>query len=109
MSKENRLLIEKAADLCHRQWTGWMEYLFSKCEEERGVVPDRNGAPINGKTGRLIIPEWAVSRWKRQIATEYKDLPEDEKESDRAEADKYIELVEKFMESNELLDMKDEY
>ncbi len=24
---------EKLAQLAHQQWSGWMEYLFSKCSE----------------------------------------------------------------------------
>jgi hypothetical protein len=25
---------EKIAELCHKQWSGWMEYLFLKCFSE---------------------------------------------------------------------------
>jgi hypothetical protein len=70
---------EKLADLCHRQWSGWMEYLFSKCSSN----PDNS----------LTIPVWAVVRWTRQMATEYEQLFEDEKESDRKEADRFISLL----------------
>ena len=34
----------------------------------------------------MIIPRWAVNRWKRQLRTDYKDLSESEKDSDRKEA-----------------------
>jgi hypothetical protein len=73
---------EKLAELCHEQWSDWMEYLFSKCEEG----PD---------AGTLIIPKWAVDRWKRQVATDYADLSKDEKDSDRREADKFLALISK--------------
>lgn len=63
---------EMLARGCHIQWTGWMTYLFSMCVEN----PD----------GTVTIPKWAVDRWKRQMATPYEDLPEEEKESDRLEA-----------------------
>ncbi len=43
--------------------------------------------------GSATIPEWAVSRWQRQMQTPYKDLPESEKESDRAEADKIFNIT----------------
>lgn len=79
---------EKLADLCHKQWSGWMEYLFSKCHEE--VVPEYPSK----KTGALVIPSWAVERWKRQMKTNYEKLSEEEKESDRKEADKFIKLFE---------------
>ena len=80
-------LREKLADLCHDQWTCWMEYLFSKCVEE---VRTENGKSF--KTGNIIIPRWAVERWQRQMETEYENLSEDEQDSDRKEADKFLEL-----------------
>lgn len=70
---------ELLADLCHKQWSGWMEYLFSK-----GTFND---------DGTWTMPEWAVKRWTRQIATNYEDLSESEKNSDRKEADKFINLM----------------
>jgi len=70
---------EKIADLCHRQWSGWMAHLFRKS----AINPD----------GTATIPEWAVKRWQRQIVTDYKDLSEEEKNSDREEADKFIALT----------------
>lgn len=64
---------EKLAALIHKQWSGWMEYLFSK-----GTFnPD----------GTWTMPAWAVVRWTRQMKTDYADLSEDEKESDRQEVD----------------------
>lgn len=67
---------EQLADLCHRQWSGWMNYLFSKCE----INPD----------GSRTIPLWAVQRWYRQMVTDYKDLSDSEQNSDLAEADKFL-------------------
>lgn len=84
---ERNKIQERMADLCHRQWGGWMEYLFSKCIEYK---PDS----VQASEGSVIIPKWAVERWKRQILTAYKDLPEEEKETDRAEADKFLRILE---------------
>jgi hypothetical protein len=70
---------EKLADLCHRQWSGWMTYLYGKCSSN----PD----------GTLTIPAWAVARWARQMSTKYEHLPEVEKESDREEADRFLALL----------------
>jgi len=66
---------EELANLAHQQWSGWMDYLFDKCEM---------------KDGDLVIPRWGRERWQRQINTSYEELPEMEKESDRKEADKMI-------------------
>jgi hypothetical protein len=56
-----------------------MRHLF-KLSEERAC-------------GDVIIPPDLVKRWKRQVETKYGDLPEEEKESDRAEADKMIRIA----------------
>jgi hypothetical protein len=71
--------IEDLAELAHEQWSGWMEYLFEKGE----FNPD----------GTFTIPKWAVDRWTRQMNTQYEDLPEEEKESDRVEARKMLNRV----------------
>ena len=42
----------------------------------------------------MLIPHWAVDRWTRQLNTDYENLPEEEKDSDRKEADKFIKLFE---------------
>ena len=69
---------ELLAEHAHKMWSGWMKYMFSKSHRIDGVV---------------VIPAWAVDRWTRQMNTPYKDLPKSEKESDRAEADKIMELI----------------
>lgn len=78
-------LREKLAALAHEQWALWMHYLFSK-----GEFND---------DGSWTMPKWAVDRWMRQMGTFYKDLPEDEKESDRKEADKVLSIL---AESNQV-------
>ena len=70
---------EALADLCHTQWSGWMEYLFSK-----GTF---------NEDGTWEMPAWAVERWKKQMNTPYSELSKDEQDSDRAEADKFLEVI----------------
>ena len=72
-------LREPLAEYAHSAWSGWMRYLFSKC--------------TTNDDGTATIPAWAVERWRRQSSTTYADLPEDEKKSDRKEADEIIEIV----------------
>ena len=72
-------LREEVAALEHEQWAGWMKYLF-----ENSVESD---------DGRIEIPASLVARWKRQMNTSYADLTENEKESDRAEADKVLRVI----------------
>ena len=70
---------EELAQYSHEVWAQWMKYLFSECEEN--------------DDGSVTIPAEFISRWDRQLNTLYKDLPENEKESDRAEADKIIKII----------------
>lgn len=78
----NNDLREALAAYAHEAWGKWMEYLFSKCERD-----------IYGK---VVIPDWAIKRWTRQMVTRYAELPDDEKKSDRAEADKMLAIVEQL-------------
>ncbi len=70
---------EKLAELAHQQWSGWMEYFFSKC-----MIHD---------DGTATIPKWTVERWKLQLKTSYLDLSEQEKDSDRNEAQRMISVI----------------
>ena len=74
-------LREKLAALAHKQWSGWMEYLFEQSTDMGDSVR---------------IPGWAVERWTRQMNTLYSDLSENEKDSDRAEADRVLAIIAKF-------------
>jgi hypothetical protein len=69
---------EKLADLQHEQWSGWMKYMFSKSQ----MLVDND----------IVVPAYLANRWRRQMETPYSELPEEEKESDRIEADKYLPL-----------------
>lgn len=68
-----------AAHSHDEQWSGWMQYLFSKGTEN----PD----------GSFTIPASWYWRWKYQASTPYADLPEDMKESDREEARGILKIM----------------
>jgi len=72
-------LRERLADLCHEQWSGWMRYLFDQCS------PQDNGS--------TVIPAWGVTRWVRQMNTIYSELTDEEKEADRKEADRFLNVL----------------
>jgi len=74
---KKKSLRDNLAALAHAQWSGWMEYLFTKGETQ----PD----------GTFAIGKESVERWKRQMETPYADLSEREKDSDRKEADKMLD------------------
>jgi len=75
---------ERLAALAHEQWSGWMRYLFNQCR------------PASDGTEFVEIPAWAVKRWTRQMNTPYAELSDDEKESDRKEATRMIEVFAEF-------------
>jgi hypothetical protein len=75
-----RAMREQLAGLMHDIWTGWLIYMFSLCHEN--------------DDGSITIPKWAVERWKRQTLTAYDALSDQEKDSDRTEADRVLRLLE---------------
>jgi hypothetical protein len=72
-------VIEELADYAHSAWSGWMDYLFGKSK-------------FNAD-GSVTIPTELVERWERQVATPYAWLSEPEKESDRIEAVKMLQIA----------------
>lgn len=80
---------ERIASLCHKQWAGWMKYLFSQC-----IQYNPYDQPLDLR-GCYIMPRWAVGRWKRQMKDDYTELTQKEQESDLREADKFIEEMKK--------------
>ena len=76
--KCNAWVREGLAEYAHKSWSGWMDYLFKLSTKN----PD----------GTVTIPAGSVQRWERQARTAYNDLPESEKKSDLAEADKMIRV-----------------
>ena len=65
-------LLEALASLEHDRWSGWELYRAKVASEE------------------------SVARWRRQRETPYAELSEKEKESDRIEARKTVELLKRF-------------
>jgi len=82
MAEDNKILLEKMnlilAQYAHDAWSGWMKYLFTK-------------GRLN-KSGSFTIKKDSVDRWQRQISTSFYDLPDEEKESDFAEAKTILDL-----------------
>lgn len=73
------LLREQIAGVQHEIWSHWMQYLFSVSHAN----PD----------GSFTIPADKVRHWHRQMNTPYLKLSESEKDSDREQADKILEII----------------
>lgn len=72
-------VIETLAAIEHERWCHWQRYLHSKCLRQ----PD----------GSLLLPVELVTRWEKQINTEYAKLTDHEKESDREQVRKYLPII----------------
>ena len=83
-------LIEQLADKEHASWANWMKYLFDISNEN--------------PSGSVTISPDYVERWKRQVKTEYKDLSEREKQSDRDEVSHILPIINQHV-SEELEDV----
>ena len=80
-------LREQLADIEHQRWADWQKYMHSKCFQ----------AMHDGKE-YMWFPVELFDGWQKQINTEYKDLSEKEKESDRDQVRRYLPLLEEFLE-----------
>jgi hypothetical protein len=72
-------LIEQLAAIEHQRWSHWQRYLHSQCVQQLD--------------GSLLIPADLVARWQKQIDTQYADLDQEEKESDREQVRKYLPVI----------------
>lgn len=78
-SDEIKILIEKLSAIEHERWAHWQSYLHSKCNKN--------------DDGSLTIPKELVKKWDKQIKTNYSDLTEKEKNSDREQVMKYLDHI----------------
>ena len=73
----NEEKIEELADKQHKIWSHWMKYFFS-------LTNMTSYDTIGGeKMAVLYIKKDHIDRWQKQMKTNYKNLTEKEKESDR--------------------------
>lgn len=79
--KKNRIDptgLERAAKYAHQSWCGWMRWML------QFVIDNPE------KVDREKFPETMTERWTRQMETPYCELSEQEKQSDRTEAMRFI-------------------
>lgn len=72
-------LIEALAAIEHQRWSDWQSWVHSLCERR--------------DDGCLVIPADDAARWERQIATNYEQLSEREKQADRDQVARYLPLI----------------
>jgi hypothetical protein len=76
-------LVEELAALEHQRWAHWQKYVHDRGQRQ----PD----------GSIVLPSDLVAHWERQIKTQYADLTNEEKDSDRAQVKKYRPLLERWL------------
>ena len=84
-------LREELARHAHKSWSKWMRHVFS-CGR------------FDEDSGEFIVNEESVKRWLRQAWTDYYELSEVERNSDRKEADDIMLFV---LESFDIVSIKD--
>jgi len=77
LNKKQIKLMEKLADIEHQRWADWQKWCHKVLRE-------------NCSSDKL---EKVLKRWDKQIKTNYKDLPEQEKDSDREQVLRYWNLI----------------
>lgn len=75
--------VEKGAALEHARWARWHKYFIEQ------TIPLGNSDAYYD----FSLPLPKHERWLRQVAIDYKDLSEQEKESDRREVREYLPLL----------------
>ena len=82
-------LFEKLADIEHQRWSDWQRYFHSKCIKYDSYLD----------YGDMVIPREVWDKAERQINTDYKDLSEAEKNSDRKQVMRYWDLIKPTIKS----------
>jgi hypothetical protein len=77
--------IDVLADIEHKRWSHWQNYMHSKARRQ--------------DDGTLVIPADLVKQWEKQAKTEYADLSDAEKESDREQVRNYIPAVSRIIDA----------
>lgn len=77
-------LVEQLAAIEHERWSHWQKYMHGKATKQ----PD----------GSMVVPVELVARWEKQMSTDYADLSDREKQSDRDQVEKYLSLIVKELQ-----------
>lgn len=72
-------IINKVANMSHIIWSNWIRYMLPRCSVD--------------KKNNFIIPKDLIERWYKQSCINYKDLTNEEKQSDIEIALKYLKLI----------------
>ncbi len=86
IKKREKIFTEKGADLEHKRWARWQNYIMTKLFR----IASRSEKRIT-----LTVPIKYWKKWKREIKSPYAELSEEEKESDRKQTRAYLPVIRK--------------
>lgn len=72
-------IAEHLASIEHERWSHWQLHMH------------KQGQKLSD--GSLIIPPELANRWEKQASTPYADLSEGEKDSDREQVARYLQVI----------------
>lgn len=78
-------LMEELADIEHQRWADWQKYMHSQFVEP------------SSDSDFICLPIKLFKRWERQIDTDYSELSEKEKQSDRNQVARYSPIIKQFI------------
>ncbi len=84
-------LIERLAEIEHQRWSDWQRYVHEQ------TLPLNPADPCRPRDAWISARD--IEHWERLIATEYANLPEYSKQSDRDQVARYLPLIVEFVES----------
>lgn len=84
--KKDKDLIELLSKKEHDRWAKWQKHVHSCC--------------TSNEDGSLTIPKEKVDRWERQIKTDYDNLSEQEKDSDRRQVLETLKTIKYYHKNN---------
>ena len=77
-------LVEQLAAIEHARWSHWQRHM--------------HGTATKQLNGSMVIPAELVVRWEKQMLTDYTDLSDGEKQSDRDQVERYLPLIVKELQ-----------
>ena len=84
---------EKFAELCHKQWSGWMKYMITRFNKIQGNI-------LTGNQDIFYVPTSILDRWKLLTTREYNSLALPKKTLKREEADKILKIIVSLSKEN---------
>lgn len=92
MNKDDKAeLREKLAAIEHERWSDWQRYCHSRLKK---IIANIHGEKVEG----MLMTPSDYLHWEEQIAADYNELSEKEKQSDRDQVDRYWNLIEAYTE-----------